>query len=1604
MKTSSLHLFVTILLILFTSIGSNTDLTSYNFDENNLVHEPSEDTADSDKKTLASLTASHRTHPSHDYYEHEFRFTRSSYNVSIPEDSRNTYATVIISHKNISIPDSDLGRVQDLPTFSSNNKKNNNNIISNINKFNNESEIRLNEDRDRYVSPYEKMGMYISDPELRVRYKIVHSDEKKIFSVESRLVGNFYFLLIKTRTADLNREKRSEYHLTIRALIESVKNKNFKLKAKCDVYVHVEDTNDLSPIFFPTHYEVNVTEDTPVDTRLVNVSAFDPDIGLKSEIYYMLASSDTDLSLQFSVHPTLGIISNTRPFKRPSKQSLSGWPQPYHYKLIILAKDRASHLQRGSSRVSSISKATVLINVLPVNRHAPKMILKQHSSLITRPLSFNTSLDPFSMFDSLSQVYAIVRIIDEDGDDNLFGKICSLSIVNGNDLDLFQISNSSYKDEYRVELKPFNSTLNLSKKKFDQNLSAHLNGYQLVFNLTLKAIDCGGLFSTQLINVVLNPFSAKNIFKHSSHSSDPISSLFSLIRPAFEKDHYYAELHEVSLPGTIVTQIKLKFLNDIKSSQELYNNYTSHISNDFPFAKFSLISGDSKTFGITSNGLIFTKTSIDFEKRKEYTLEVAAQLKPSLSTTFEPSTTKIHIKIIDDNDHDPVFTNKRMKYFKSSSIIEITFDENKPNGSLVYQVKASDADQNDNGLITFSLVDNPLLSNHNRPPPFIIDPHTGQIRTTERLDYETGPRVYSLIVRASDSGLPFRRQSEILINITINDVNDHKPQFQQKDCTAFIPSTVKPWTEVITLSAVDLDIKSEITYHLIESSEDKFSSCFDLNKHTGVLQIICDLNDLIAKKGDDLKQMYINVSASDGQHFANLMPIKIVITNPKSESSKPSSRSTSSSEILVECKSGSEVNNLKGTTERAETEKPFDSNNFASVLDERLEEKSISDYNLHVPTFPSSSPSEIYIQENVKKGTLIVDLWAQDDDIGYNSMLVWSLNLHAYSNLYSTQPFPFEINLFDGKIRTIEAIDREVQSKFELNVTVCDLGYKPSQYCTSKLLKVYIDDENDNYPTFDRPVYYFSILENSKPATIIANVQASDHDIGVNSVIRYSLLNHQRTFNIDAKSGLLTTKEEIDREKVDRYEIYIKATDSGIPTLSSIATVILEVQDVNDNAPTFKEKVYFITVREDYPLGALITKLNAYDLDQGKSKRVRYSLFSSLEDEDVFSIDEMTGNIRLAKELDFERKQLYNLTVVAKDGGVPVLSSSASLIVEVADVDENQYPPKFSDIVEVGKVKENSPIGTYVMTVKAVDEDHSPNLDPERAVVYQIVAGDGLGRFTIDEQGKIFTKVILDREANHLHWLTVVAKDRDAVPKSSHLHVLIEIEDEDDNAPITIEPFYFFNILENSSIGTTVLQLHAYDLDSSSSYQSVHFNENQFVFRILNDPEDCPFEINSTNGLIKTKNELDRETLAHYVLDIEISEANESLTSSDQQALSSKTPVIINVLDVNDNEPKFIRSIFRCQAYNNLDKAIPICSVIAYDLDIISDDDDDEDNDNDNDGSPNKSLLHFQLLNGNENNYFLINEVDGSLFFSPNHTTPKGEYNLMVSCIQFYFS
>ena len=171
-------------------------------------------------------------------------------------------------------------------------------------------------------------------------------------------------------------------------------------------------------------------------------------------------------------------------------------------------------------------------------------------------------------------------------------------------------------------------------------------------------------------------------------------------------------------------------------------------------------------------------------------------------------------------------------------------------------------------------------------------------------------------------------------------------------------------------------------------------------------------------------------------------------------------------------------------------------------------------------------------------------------------------------------------------------------------------------------------------------------------------------------------------------------------------------------------------------------------------------------------------------------------------------------------------------------------------------MRENLPIGTYVTKVTAIDDDSDLPID------YQIIGGDGLGRFSIDSSGNVHTSVVLDCETNSHYWLTIVAKDRAAVPLTAHLELYVSIENENDLPPVTTEPFYYIRVPENASIGTNLLQVEAHDPDLNSEIES------KIEFRIIND---VPFSVDN-NGLIQTKNKLDRESQSRYVIDLELSE------------------------------------------------------------------------------------------------------------------------------------
>jgi len=371
----------------------------------------------------------------------------------------------------------------------------------------------------------------------------------------------------------------------------------------------------------------------------------------------------------------------------------------------------------------------------------------------------------------------------------------------------------------------------------------------------------------------------------------------------------------------------------------------------------------------------------------------------------------------------------------------------------------------------------------------------------------------------------------------------------------------------------------------------------------------------------------------------------------------------------------------------------------------------------------------VRVNESVASGTPLVRLTARDRDHGYNGLLVFVISGGDETDS------AFQVDMETGLLKVVGRLDRERRPGYSLNLTVFDLGQP--QRSAWRVLPVAITDVNDNPPRFDRPVISVSIAETSPAGTSVAQVSASDADEGDNARVSYHLAGGETPdFKLDPSTGLLTVSGQLDRERRDFYELAIVARDglSG-SGLSSKALIRIRILDVNDVAPRFARPWQVVKIREDMPVGAVVALMDATDPDLGLGGQIRYTLASSYASETVerFSIDRLTGTVRLARRLDFEERQLYNLTVRAKDRGSPSLSSEASLAVEVVDVNENLYAPRFEDFVMEASVKENSPPGTVVTKVTATDAD--PPGDDSR-LSYFIRGGTGLGLFSIDNEGR----------------------------------------------------------------------------------------------------------------------------------------------------------------------------------------------------------------------------------------------------------------------------
>ncbi|XP_062943716.1 protocadherin alpha-1-like [Cynocephalus volans] len=444
-------------------------------------------------------------------------------------------------------------------------------------------------------------------------------------------------------------------------------------------------------------------------------------------------------------------------------------------------------------------------------------------------------------------------------------------------------------------------------------------------------------------------------------------------------------------------------------------------------------------------------------------------------------------------------------------------------------------------------------------------------------------------------------------------------------------------------------------------------------------------------------------------------------------------------------------------------------------------EVNVKDINDNPPVFRSRE-QRIFIPESRQLDSRFPIEGAADADIGANALLTYTLSPSDY--------FSLDVQASDELSRSLslelrKSLDREETPELHLLLTATD-GGKPELEGTVQLL-ITVLDVNDNAPLFDQAMYRVHLLETTANGTLVTTLNASDADEGVNGAIVFSLgsdvsPNIQEKFKIDSRSGEIRVIGKLDYEETKSYEIRVKAVDKGSPPMSNHCKVLVKVLDVNDNAPELAITSLSLPIREDAPLSTVIALITVSDLDSGVNGQVTCSLPLHVPFKLVSTFKNYYSLV-LDSALDRESVSLYNVVVTARDGGSPSLWATASVSVEVADVNDNA--PAFAQPEYTVFVKENNPPGCHIFTVSARDADAQENALVSYSLVERRVGERALSSYVSvhAESGKVYALQPLDHEELELLQFQVSARDAGVPPLGSNVTLQVFVLDENDNVP-----------------------------------------------------------------------------------------------------------------------------------------------------------------------------------------------------------------------------
>lgn len=563
----------------------------------------------------------------------------------------------------------------------------------------------------------------------------------------------------------------------------------------------------------------------------------------------------------------------------------------------------------------------------------------------------------------------------------------------------------------------------------------------------------------------------------------------------------------------------------------------------------------------------------------------------------------------------------------------------------------------------------------------------------------------------------------------------------------------------------------------------------------------------------------------------------------------------------------------------------------------------VSDTNDHNPVFEQNE-YRVSIRENVEVGFEVMTIRATDGDAPSNANMIYKIVNNDGINSV------FEIDPRNGLVRIRERPDRETRAQYQLIVEANDQGKDPGPRSATATVHITVEDENDNYPQFSQKRYVVQVPENVAVNAKVIQVEATDKDEGNNAKVQYSIIsgNVKGQFYIHSPTGVIDVINPLDYEIIREYNLRIKAQDGGRPPLiNSTGMVVVQVVDVNDNAPMFVSTPFQATVLENVAIGYSVIHIQAIDGDSGENARLEYRLTDTTPGF-PFTINNSTGWVTVSEELDRETTEFYTFGVEARDHGVPVMSSSASVSITVLDVNDNV--PTFTEKVYSLKVNEDAVVGTSVLTMTAVDRDVNS------VVTYQISSGNTRNRFAITSQsggGLITLALPLDYKQERQYVLTVTASDG---TRYDTAQVFINVTDANTHRPVFQSANYQVMLSEGKPVGTQVMVISATDEDTGENARITYVMED-------NVPQ---FKIDPDTGAITTRMEIDYEDQASYTLAI-IARDNGIPQKSDT------TYVEIIVSDANDNAPQFLRDMYQGSVFEDAPVYTSVLQISASDRD-----------------------------------------------------------------------